>query len=192
MLRVRPFAACKSVHHPTLDHLHIASDVDRLFAAIGWQRYLTIDYPSYSELSWEVYTTFSFDKPSNLTLSTPDVVKFRLLGVDMSLSINEFNILLGFIDPEAVSSPEYMNSACDYGQPFARDYIDIWREWSVDKFTYNPSKSKSSYLKDPVLRYIHKFLAFNFSGRKDASCILSKAEFYFLWCMVNKDRKSVV
>ena len=87
--------------------------MDRLFAAIGWQRYLTIDYPSYSELSWEVYTTFSFDKPSNLTLSTPDVVKFRLLGVDMSLSLNEFNILLGFIDPEAVSSPEYMNIACD-------------------------------------------------------------------------------
>ena len=113
------------------------------------------------------------------------MAKFRLLGVDMSLSINEFNILLGFIDSEAISSPEYMNSACDYGQPFSRDYIDIWREWSVDKFTYNPSKSKSSYLKDPVLRYIHKFLAFNFSRQKDAYCILSKAEFYFLWCMVN-------
>ena len=100
------------------------------------------------------------------------MVKFRLLGVDMSLSINEFNILLGFIDPEAVSSPEYMNSACDYGQPFARDYIDIWREWSIDKFTYNPIKSKSSYLKDLILRYIHKFLAFNFSGRKNASSVI--------------------
>ena len=61
-----------------------------------------------------------------------------------------------------VTSLEHMNSTCDYGQQYASDYIDIWRELFVENFIYNPNKSKSSYLKDLVLRYIQKFLAFNF------------------------------
>ena len=37
-----------------------------------------------------------------------------------------------------------------------------------------------------MLKVIHRFLAYNFSGRKDSSSTLAKAEFYFLWCMRNK------
>ncbi|KAL0438822.1 UNVERIFIED_CONTAM: hypothetical protein Slati_2365200 [Sesamum latifolium] len=41
----------------------------------------------------------------------------------------------------------------------------------------------AQHLKDSVLRYIHRFLALNFSGRKDTSNICSKTELYFLLCM---------
>ncbi|KAL0293177.1 UNVERIFIED_CONTAM: Transposon Ty3-G Gag-Pol polyprotein [Sesamum radiatum] len=45
------------------------------------------------------------------------------------------------------------------------------------------SRSKAMYLKEPVLKFAHRFLAFNFSGRRDNSGICTKAEFFFLWCM---------
>ena len=56
---------------------------------------------------------------------------------------------------------------------------------SIDKFRYDPNQSKSSYLKDSILKYIQRFLAFNFSRRKDASGTMTKAEFYFIWCTLN-------
>ena len=62
---------------------------------------------------------------------------------------------------------------------------------SIDKFRYDTSQSKSSYLKDPILKYIQRFFAFNFSGRKDASGTMTKDEFYFIWCMLNNVKVNV-
>lgn len=56
---------------------------------------------------------------------------------------------------------------------------------SDDPSYYEPGKSKASYLHDPTLKYIHRFLAFTFSGRKDYAGVLTKTELFFLWCMKN-------
>ena len=56
---------------------------------------------------------------------------------------------------------------------------------SVDRADYDPRQSKSSYLKDPASRYIQRFLAYSFSGRRDSSGILPKLEFFFFWYMHN-------
>ena len=182
----RPFAPCKCFHAPTLDHLQIAREVEQLFTAIGWERYLVLDYPTFEELCYEFYSTFDFTKNEFITLDEQRVIKFKLRGTPQDMSINDFNLLLGFVSEDTISSGMYRNSACDYTRSFSSDYIDIWREWSTDPQLYDLSQSKASYLKDPVLKVIHRFLAYNFSGRKDASGNLAKAEFYFLWCMRNK------
>lgn len=83
------------------------------------------DGPTYTKLSWEFYSTFHFDRPTNCALTTPDVIKFRLMGHELSLSINDFNVLLGFVDETDVTSAAYLNCACDYIKPFATDFIDI-------------------------------------------------------------------
>ncbi|XP_043809045.1 extensin-like [Manihot esculenta] len=49
--------------------------------------------------------------------------------------------------------------------------------------SYSPTKSKDLYLKNPSLKYIHRFLAYTFSGRKDAPNILIRMELYILWSM---------
>ena len=128
----------------------------------------------------------SFDKSANLALDSPGVIKYRLRGTPQAHSINEFNIMLGFVSEDTIASGAYINSACDYTQSFANNYIEIWREWSTDKQLYNPSQSKASYLKDSVLKVIHRFLTYNFLGRKDSSGTLAKVKFYFLRCMRNK------
>ena len=79
-LVVHPFVPCKCFHPPTLDQLNIVSKVEQLFSAIGWERYLVIDYPSYEEFCYEFYVTFEFEKSDFLALDTPGVVKYRLWG----------------------------------------------------------------------------------------------------------------
>ena len=153
---------------------------------IGWGRFLVIDYPAYKELCYEFYATFQFDKSDSMALDTPGVIKYRLQGTPQEHYINEFNLILGFVGEDTLSSGSCINSACDYIQLFASNYIEIRREWSTDKQLYDPSQSKAAYLKDPMLKVNHRFLAYNFSGRKDSSGTLAKAEFYFLWCMCNK------
>ncbi|KAK8575129.1 hypothetical protein V6N12_062805 [Hibiscus sabdariffa] len=49
--------------------------------------------------------------------------------------------------------------------------------------TYNAKSTKGWHIHDPTLRYIHRFLAYSYSGRNDTSAALSKVELFFLWCM---------
>lgn len=53
---------------------------------------------------------------------------------------------------------------------------------------FDPIKFKDLYLCKSCLKYIHRSLAYSFSGRKDAPNILSKAKLYFMWCMPQKKR----
>ncbi|KAL2520787.1 Uncharacterized protein Fot_24710 [Forsythia ovata] len=84
---------------------------------------------------------------------------------------------------EYASSDEYLHSACDYIENF--EPVSLYKALSTPNY-YDPSKSKDSYLRDPALKYIHRFLAFTFSGRKDSAAVLCKSEFYFMWCVQNK------
>ena len=124
-LVLRPFAPGKCFHAPTLDHLQIAREVEQLFSAIGWQRYLTIDYPTFKELCYEFYSTFEFNTNEFITLDEPGVITFRLRGTPQDMSINAFNLTLGFVSKDTLSSGTYINSAYDYTRPFSSEYIDI-------------------------------------------------------------------
>ncbi|KAH6755950.1 hypothetical protein C2S53_007076 [Perilla frutescens var. hirtella] len=81
----------------------------------------------------------------------------------------------------------YLNSACDFDRDFHP--VALFPKWSTSRMPYNPSSSKPCYLHSIALRYIHKFLAFTFSGCKDGANVLNKVEFFFLWCM--KEKKKV-
>lgn len=131
----------------------------------------------------EFYATFEFVKPDNLTLSSPRVVRFRLMGRIFNFSIPELNLAFGFIDNEFAKTDEYLNSACDFHDQF--NPIALYQATSTQN-NYNPSKSKDSYLHIPEWKYIHRFFAFIFSGLKDYAGVLTKAEFFLLWCMQNK------
>lgn len=181
----RSIIPCKFIHFPTLDALKITDSVRDMFAAIGWSKYFTIQCPAFVELTREFYATFEFDLPHEYTVTTPNVVRFRLLGREFKQSLTDFNLAFGFIDRPYSESREYVDSICDYVEPFYSTNVGLWQELSVDKQRYDPSVSKSSFLKDPIWRYIQRFLAYSYSGRKDSSGTFAKPEFFFLWCMLN-------
>ena len=66
--------------------------------AIGWTRYAAIILPAFTELTWEFYATFKFNVPDEFSVTTPGVVRFRLMGKEFTQSITKFNLALGFID----------------------------------------------------------------------------------------------
>ncbi|KAH9659131.1 hypothetical protein KPL70_023750 [Citrus sinensis] len=106
-------------------------------------------YTLYS--SWGVLCYFQFTMPNDFTLHTPDVIKFRLMGRNFSHSITDFNLALGFIDDDYSTSDEYLGTTCDFSENF--EPYGLWRYLSVDHNAYDPSKSKSSFLRDSVLKY---------------------------------------
>ncbi|KAG8387554.1 hypothetical protein BUALT_Bualt02G0033400 [Buddleja alternifolia] len=179
-----PIIPGKYVDYDALNALNICDEFVALVDGIGWGGYFHVKLPAFIELTREFYTTFKFNKTKDLTLTSPGVVKFRLMGKEFSYSINQFNVALGFVDNDYVQTDEYNNSCCDYLRDFCP--YQIWKTISTDTTCYHPSQSKSSYLREPVLKYIQRFLAYNYSGRKDSSGTFTKAEFYFIWCMQNK------
>ncbi|KAL0373000.1 UNVERIFIED_CONTAM: Retrovirus-related Pol polyprotein from transposon.6 [Sesamum calycinum] len=152
-----------------------------LIENIGWQCFFDCTEDIYIELTREFYTTFEFTTPPSLIFDTPDVVRFRLMGKEFSMTLTEFNIVLGFTTVDLARTHEYQNSLCNCRDDF--NAIKEWKDIAIDPLVYDPSRSKTHNLKIPVLKYAHHFLAFNFSGRKDTSGICSKAELFFLWCM---------
>ena len=77
----RRIIPCQYRDAATLDLLNIRVDFDRLITAIGWRLYsYIVDRLAFVELVWEFYATFEFDLSSGYTVSTPNVIRFRLMG----------------------------------------------------------------------------------------------------------------
>ena len=102
------------------------------------------------------------------------------MGQEFNFSIIQFNLAFEFIDREYTETREYTESACDCIEPFFSHYPDIWKEKSIDGDHYDPSTSRSFYLKDPNSHFVQRFLVYNYSSHKDSSGILSKLEFFFI------------
>ncbi|XP_039018080.1 uncharacterized protein LOC120149327 isoform X1 [Hibiscus syriacus] len=54
--------------------------------------------------------------------------------------------------------------------------------------TYNAQIMKEWHIHEPKLHYIHRFLAYNYSGRNGTTSCLSKFELFFLWCMLTETK----
>ena len=130
----------------------------------------------YDELVKEFYSTFWFEKPNVLTPSSPVVIYFWLMARVFDLSITQFNLVLGFYTDEYVQTSEYLQSLCDFPADF--DPQSVFIEWSIGE-PYDPSSSKDLGLKNPALKYIHRFLALTFSSRQHSSNTLNKTELFF-------------
>ncbi|KAL0399649.1 UNVERIFIED_CONTAM: Retrovirus-related Pol polyprotein from transposon opus [Sesamum radiatum] len=174
----------KSLHRPTMIELLICDRIDALTMNSCWRCFCEVRHPIFVELVREFYTTFEFEPPAHL--STPNAVKFRLCGRAFHLSITDFNLALGFIDSSLATSEDYLTSACDFPDSFVpqRFYLDITTNLPPNGRVYDSSKTKDTYVRDPALKYLHRFLAFTFSGRKDSSAALNKTELFFLWSML--------
>ncbi|XP_071909384.1 uncharacterized protein [Coffea arabica] len=181
----RRIIPCKTWEKLTVMGLGIREELEQMFTAIGWLPYLDILCPAFVELTREFYSTFEFEFPTRFTVETPNVIRFRLMGREFNFSITQFNLAFGFITREYAETREYGESACDYIESFLSRYRAVWEDMSTDRHRYDPSRSRSSFLKDPSARYVHRFLAYSYSGRKDSSGILSRPEFFFIWSMKN-------
>ncbi|KAL4283662.1 hypothetical protein GQ457_16G016940 [Hibiscus cannabinus] len=173
----------KYVHTQSLEELQIREAFESMIVSMWWKNFVTINCPTFIELTREFYTTFKFDIPENFTFDTKDIVKFRLMGKEFSQSITEFNLALGLIDTTFVTTDSYKSSTVDFVDAFCSSRV--WNDMSSDNSHYNPSSSKGATLRRPEWVYMQRFLAFSFSGRKDTADICTKTELYFIWSMLH-------
>ncbi|KAG8364868.1 hypothetical protein BUALT_Bualt18G0043200 [Buddleja alternifolia] len=112
-----PIIPGKCVDYDALNVLNIRYEFVALVVGIGWSGYFHVKLPAFIELTREFYTTFKFNKPKDLTLTSPGVVKFRLMGKEFSYSINQFNVALGFVDNDYVQTDEMGIVTLNHGRP---------------------------------------------------------------------------
>ncbi|KAH1114912.1 hypothetical protein J1N35_008290 [Gossypium stocksii] len=99
-----------------------------------------------------------------------------------SLSLLEFNLALSFITEEYAMSLTFQNSLCTFPTDFRAVEAFCLLTDNAES-TYSPKTSNDLWFHNPALCYIHRYLAYNFSGRRDALAIVSKTELFFLWCI---------
>ncbi|KAL4368664.1 hypothetical protein GQ457_05G022790 [Hibiscus cannabinus] len=173
----------KYVHTQSLEELQIREAFESMTVSMWWKNFVTINCPTFIELTREFYTTFKFDIPENFTFDTKDIVKYKLMGKEFSQSITEFNLALGLVDTTFVTTDNYKSSTVDFVDAFCSS--GVWKDMSSDNSHYNPSSSKGATLRRPEWVYMQRFLAFSFSGRKDTANICTKTELYFIWSMLH-------
>ena len=92
---------------------------------------------------------------------------------------------MGFISD--VADPNYLTSSLEIPHDFNNNHAYEGLV-GIDAAEYDVKHTKGWRIHDPALRYIHRFLAYNYSGRNDTTSSLSKTELFFLWCMQTKTK----
>ncbi len=62
--------------------------------------------------------------------------------------------------------------------------VNFWDSVAPNTKPYNSSKSKSTGITSPALRYMHQFAAYTIMGHSDSLGVVNASELFFLWCMV--------
>ena len=74
----------------------------------------------------------------------------------------------------------------DFPDTFNPD--QFWHEITQSEDFYHSSRSKSSHIVSPVLRYVHRYITYSLSGRGDSNGNVTKTDLLFLWCMTKRVR----
>lgn len=127
-----PYIPGKYLYLEKLHALGIREEVVALIDGNGWNTFFHLRMPVFIELVHEFYCTFFFDKSAMLTVHTPDIVSFRLLGHRFYMSMAEFNSALGF-DPQVLT--------CDFPSDFDAA-IAYYELCDNPHDVYYPNKSK--------------------------------------------------
>ncbi|KAK5826748.1 hypothetical protein PVK06_021678 [Gossypium arboreum] len=162
-LRHKQILPCKCLSIPVLAALNIETAVTDYFRNIGWVGNFDVAYCAYYELVLEFYSTFHLQRCDPISLDTPGVVKFQLLGTLHLLSITDFNIALNFVTEDYSMTTAYKDSLCTFPTDFrAAEAFALLIDNAES--TYSPKTSKDLWFRNPALCYIHRYLAYNFSG----------------------------
>ncbi|KAK8624144.1 hypothetical protein V6N13_065497 [Hibiscus sabdariffa] len=100
-------------------------------------------------------TTFAIGNFRVISVDSPDVVSFRLLGQYFQLTISDFNFLMGFVTD--VTDPSHLTALLEMSQDFDADFA-YESLTGLAGISYNPRSTKGWKIQEPVLRYIHRFL----------------------------------
>ncbi len=141
-----------------LDQMGLGSKIRDYIHAVGWDNLFESKDDVYVELCLEFFSSFTVQKEAlgkEPDLVAIEAVQFRLCGMWFKISLSQLGALLRFV--ESNSEPAV------FGYP---------TEWPVEVAYLKlaggtaPHHPKAHQLRDPSLRFIHRLLAINLSGKR--------------------------
>ncbi|KDP30539.1 hypothetical protein JCGZ_15248 [Jatropha curcas] len=169
-LSFRPVLPNRFIDEAALAQVSLRDVVIEPLRRIGWCQFIEMKDLVYAPLTLEFLSSYS-SFIRFLPDSRPSKIRFRLMGRNFELSVNEVSHIFGFPTENAqIQVPSEFN-ACN-----------TWNRFT-DEVNYNPRYSKASKLKNPALRYLHKFLSNTIFGRSESDGALSLNELSFLWAI---------
>ena len=145
-----------------LEVIGIADEVRDLIENVGWGRFVDIREDVHYELLLEFLCTLDFQK-EYISVLRPGVINFKLGGRRHQMSVAEFGVALGVYSEPYIRSTAYTNALVDF--PSDEMPALFWESITVTGPGYSPATAKSTFIRIPSLRYLHKFIAHSISGR---------------------------
>lgn len=96
------------------------------------------------------------------------------------MSISEFRVKMGFYDEEFFKTESYQTSFFEFQELklFPQRFWQSITPYSPDK--YEPKQSKSTKIKNPTLRYLHKFVTYSLCGIGDSNRVVTFQDLFHL------------
>ncbi|KAG7547998.1 hypothetical protein ISN44_As12g032050 [Arabidopsis suecica] len=157
-LKTLEFEGTRHPHRETMAALGIAEDIDYLAETCGLKTFLGYSFEGYQEETCQLLATldvhFYADEQEEENGRGFGYITFSVKGRDYSLTIRELNLLYGFPSKEGLV------------QDFDKRELQAFWKTIAGPGDYKPSKSKSSSIRSPVVRYLHQSIASMFFAKK--------------------------
>ncbi|KAI3797201.1 hypothetical protein L1987_32456 [Smallanthus sonchifolius] len=176
------------VSYNTLNTVNQAGRYNNL-TNVQWRRVFDHDSESVPELTMEFLASFNFNT-STTDAWDESAVTFRLGGTWHETSVARFGIDLGIYTMDELEAKSDIASYHTFPDEEYRQHptFGVTRHefWSqIGLGTYSPSRTKSSKLKDPLHRYIHRLLSHSVTARGQSEGVVNLRDLFILYAMVN-------
>ncbi|WCJ21165.1 hypothetical protein M5689_003342 [Euphorbia peplus] len=175
------FIPARVIDWNSLQVLGLDDEIPTLLQGAGLLEFSEINEIAFRECTLEFLSTFKIDAAIKDPADSKKY-KFRLMGIDMSISLNSLNVYLGVVSSKDVVKPEFQSRLRDFDPKFKAK--SFWTELTGQK-EYNASDSKSTFLQTHSMRFIQRYLASSLFARYSQSN-MPKNDLFVVWCMLNK------
>jgi hypothetical protein len=161
---------------------------DIIVVGSPWEMLFTMGWPAHRELTLEVYCTFVFQPraPDDPELDEDDIaegrvpaeVTFRMFGVVHRMSLRRFAVISNLYTEEQTLEPIYTTAIFMH----ADDDLHVW--WpAIGEFAFGAG-SRTSHIRDPLYRYMHRMIATSITGRGKGTEKVSAIDLFYLRCLL--------
>ncbi|MFS7937302.1 hypothetical protein Hanom_Chr05g00426011 [Helianthus anomalus] len=126
------------------------------------------------EYNMEFFSTFAFNAKAERFNN--EGVEFRCAGIMYSISITQFWAIIGLYAEEDAGDEENTGGLRELLQD---DCQAAWAQ--IGEGHYNPSQTKSTQLRDPLYRYIHRVLSNSLCQRHDSTGVVGLRDLTILY-----------
>ncbi|KAJ0566776.1 hypothetical protein HanIR_Chr06g0277381 [Helianthus annuus] len=134
---------------------------------------------SVHEYKMEFYSKFAFKEKAEPFDN--EGVEFHCAGNVFSISIEQFGVIIGLYAEEDAGDEENTAGLRELPQDQCRA---AWAQ--IGEGAYNPSQTKSTQLRDPLYRYIHRVLSNSLCQRHDNTGVVGLRDLMVLYCIHNR------